>query len=191
VPHFGAFAERGFRAGSAVKADQVFLPVLENSAKAQRLRTALSVFERSKFFFSLPGSLAEFIEAGKYEAALRTYNKGKFLRESRQGQTIPGESSINGRSGHPASEQKRILDKVWSNVEKVMAEMKSLLLSKLQEPGRSVEEQEKTIEILLELNTSEDPIWTYFDSQHTHVIKRINDSYRSGVAAINSGCIRR
>lgn len=63
MPHFGAFAERGFRAGSAVKADQVFLPVLENSAKAQRLRTALSVFERSKFFFSLPGSLAEFIEA--------------------------------------------------------------------------------------------------------------------------------
>lgn len=49
--------------GSAVKANQVFLPVLENSAKAQRLRTTLSVFERSKFFFSLPGSLAESIEA--------------------------------------------------------------------------------------------------------------------------------
>ena len=49
--------------GSTVKANQVFLPVLENSAKAQRLRTTLSVFERSKFFFSLPGSLAESIEA--------------------------------------------------------------------------------------------------------------------------------
>ncbi|KAF8553802.1 hypothetical protein OG21DRAFT_1603880 [Imleria badia] len=171
---------------SAVKANQVFLPVLENSAKAQRLRTTLSVFERSKFLFSLPGSLAESIEAGKYEAALRTYNKGKFLRDSRQGQSIPVESSANGKSGGPASEQRRISDKVWSNVEKVMAEMKSLLLSKLQEPGRSVEEQEKTIEILLELNTSEDPIWTYFDSHHTHVMKQINTSYRSGVEAINN-----
>ncbi|KAI9568121.1 exocyst complex component Sec5-domain-containing protein [Boletus coccyginus] len=171
---------------TAVKANQVFLPVLENSAKAQRLRTTLSVFERSKFFFSLPGSLAEFIEAGKYEAALRTYNKGKFLRDSRQGQMIPVESSANGKPDSAASEQKRILDKVWSNVEKVMAEMKSLLLSKLQEPSRSVEEQEKTIEILLELNTSEDPIWTYFDGQHTHVMKQINASYQSGAEAISN-----
>lgn len=59
---------------------------------------------------------------------------------------IPIESSANGKPDSAASEQKRILDKVWSNVEKVMAEMKSLLLSKLQEPSRSVEEQEKTIE---------------------------------------------
>lgn len=53
--------------GSAVKANQVFLPVLENSSKAQRLRTTLSVFDRSKFFFSLPGSLAESIEAVSLE----------------------------------------------------------------------------------------------------------------------------
>ena len=62
---------------------------------------------------------------------------------------IPVESSANGKSNGPVSEQKRILDKVWSNVEKVMAEMKSLLLSKLQEPSRSVEEQEKTIECVV------------------------------------------
>jgi len=59
---------------------------------------------------------------------------------------MPVESSANGKPDGAASEQKRILDKVWSNVEKVMTEMKSLLLSKLQEPSRSVEEQEKTIE---------------------------------------------
>lgn len=59
---------------------------------------------------------------------------------------IPAESSAHGKPDGAMSEQKRILEKVWSNVEKVMAEMKSLLLSKLQEPSRSVEEQEKTIE---------------------------------------------
>lgn len=31
--------------------------------KAQKLRTTLGVFERSKFFFSLPGTLIESIEA--------------------------------------------------------------------------------------------------------------------------------
>lgn len=46
----------------AQKADQVFLPVLENASKAQKLRSTLGVFERSKFFFNLPGSLMESIE---------------------------------------------------------------------------------------------------------------------------------
>ena len=31
----------------ATKADQVFLPVLENASKAQKLRSTLAVFERS------------------------------------------------------------------------------------------------------------------------------------------------
>ena len=48
---------------SATKADQVFLPVLENASKAQKLRSTLGVFERSKFFFNLPSSLMEAIEA--------------------------------------------------------------------------------------------------------------------------------
>ena len=34
--------------------------------KAQKLRTTLGVFERSKFFFSLPGTLIESIEAVHY-----------------------------------------------------------------------------------------------------------------------------
>lgn len=52
--------------GSAVKANQVFLPVLENASKAQKLRTTLSVFERSKFFFSLPGTIVECIGAVRF-----------------------------------------------------------------------------------------------------------------------------
>lgn len=130
--------------GSAVKANQVFLPVLENSAKAQKLRTTLGVFERSKFFFSLPGFLVESIEAGRYEAALRQYNKGKFLLDSRPGQLLPIEAGAN--TGSSTAQQKRILDKVWVNVEKVMGEMKALLLARLQDPGRSVEEMERGIE---------------------------------------------
>jgi exocyst complex component 2 len=48
---------------AAVKANQVFLPVLENSSKARKLRTTVGIFERSKFFFNLPGSIIESIEA--------------------------------------------------------------------------------------------------------------------------------
>lgn len=45
------------------RADQVFLPVLENAVKAQKLRSTLGVFERSKFLFNLPGQLMESINA--------------------------------------------------------------------------------------------------------------------------------
>lgn len=169
---------------SAVKANQVFLPVLENSAKAQKLRTTLGVFERSKFFFSLPGFLVESIEAGRYEAALRQYNKGKFLLDSRPGQLLPIEAGAN--TGSSTAQQKRILDKVWVNVEKVMGEMKALLLARLQDPGRSVEEMERGIEILLELNVPEDPIWTYFDSQHKRIMDRMSAAYRAGVSNIDA-----
>ena len=37
--------------------------MLENALKAQKLRNTLGVFERSKFFFNLPGSLVEAIDA--------------------------------------------------------------------------------------------------------------------------------
>ncbi len=48
---------------AAVKANQVFLPVLENASKAHKLRTTLGVFERSKFFFNLPSFIIESTEA--------------------------------------------------------------------------------------------------------------------------------
>lgn len=45
------------------KADTVFLPILENALKAQKLQSTLSIFEKSKFFFNLPGSILSSIKA--------------------------------------------------------------------------------------------------------------------------------
>jgi exocyst complex component 2 len=54
-----------------MKANQVFLPVLENASKAQKLRTTLGVFERSKFFFNLPSFIIESVEAVSSETIFR------------------------------------------------------------------------------------------------------------------------
>ncbi|CDO75740.1 hypothetical protein BN946_scf184921.g16 [Trametes cinnabarina] len=172
---------------AAQKADQVFLPVLENAMKAQKLRTTLGVFDRSKFFFNLPTSLIECIEAGRYEAAMRDYKKGKLLLETRPNQLLPVGTTKDGQpSGSAQQQQKRILDKVWATVEKVMSQMRNELLAKLQEPSRSVEEQEKTIEILYEFSTSDDPAWTYFDAQHQHIVQSMRDAYISAVNNIQA-----
>ena len=53
---------RHMETAGAQKADQVYLPVLENAMKTQKLRTTLSVFDRSRFFFNLPTSLVEAVE---------------------------------------------------------------------------------------------------------------------------------
>ncbi|KAG8767750.1 hypothetical protein FRC15_005489, partial [Serendipita sp. 397] len=140
---------------AASKSDTVFLPVLENAEKAAKLRSTLGVFERSKFFFNLPGSLLESIQAGRYDVALRDYKKGKYLLESRPGQLLPSSPGSN-----TDIQQKRIFDKVWSAVEKTMDQMKAALLNRLKETSRTLDEHEKTIEILLELSTSDKPIWS-------------------------------
>ncbi|TFK41615.1 exocyst complex component Sec5-domain-containing protein [Crucibulum laeve] len=170
---------------AARKANQVFLPVLENSSKAQKLRTTLGVFERSKFFFNLPSFIIESIEAGRYEVAMRDYKKGKYLLESRPGQLLPIGNIKDGATSIAAEQQqKRVLEKVWGSVEKAMGEMRNVLYSQLQDPTRTVEEQEKTLEVLLELQSNDDPVWTYFDSQHKDILNRMNKAYRTSITTI-------
>ncbi|KIY47316.1 hypothetical protein FISHEDRAFT_74769 [Fistulina hepatica ATCC 64428] len=171
---------------ATVKANQVFLPVLENASKASKLRTTLGVFERSRFFFNLPGSIIEAVEAGRYEVAMRDYKKGRMLLETRPGQLLPIGTTKDGQASATAEQQqKRILDKVWANVEKALAEMRNALMSQLQDPRRSFEELEKTLEILSDLNISEDPVWTYFDSQHQFIMDQLTKSFAVSEAAIN------
>lgn len=78
---------------------------------------------------------------------MRDYKKGKFMMESRAGQLLPISAPKDSQSAIIAErQQKRILDKVWGTVEKAMGEMRTLLVNQLQESGRPVEDQEKTIE---------------------------------------------
>ncbi|CAA7268370.1 unnamed protein product [Cyclocybe aegerita] len=169
------------------KANQVFLPVLENASKTQKLRTTLGVFERSKFFFNLPSFIIESIEAGRYEIALRDYKKGKYLLENRPGQLLPiGTTKDPVATKNAELQQQRVLDKVWNSVEKAMGEMRNVLVSQLQDATRTVDEQEKTLEVLLELQSNDDPVWTYFDSHHKHIMNAMSTAYRSSVRAIEA-----
>ena len=114
------------------------------------------------------------------------------MLESRPEQLLPIGNTLAKDSVIP-EQQKRILDKVWSTAEKVMGEMRNLLLLQLQDPSRTVDEHEKIIEylthscilrdvssqwccrILLELSSNEDPMWKYFDGQHAFIMKRMKD----------------
>ncbi|OCF43322.1 exocyst protein [Kwoniella heveanensis CBS 569] len=152
------------------RADQVFLPVLENAVKASKLRSTLGVVEKSKFLFNLPSQLLEYINAGKYDQALREYKKGSFLQSSRSGQLIPGVNASR-------EQQKRVFDKVWSSVEAIMSDMREKLDAGLKDHNRSIEEQERTIEILIELDQSDEPAWAYLEYQHKHILDHMRSIY--------------
>ncbi len=69
------------------------------------------------------------------------------MMESRAGQLLPISAPKDSQSAIIAErQQKQILDKVWGTVEKAMGEMRALLVNQLQEPGRPIEDKEKTIE---------------------------------------------
>ena len=125
------------------------------------------------------------------------------MLESRPEQLLPvGNTSGKDKDSVIPEQQKRILDRVWSTVEKVMGEMRNLLLVQLQDPSRAVDEHEKTIEyvvhryitpdsssrshcrILLELSSNEDPMWKYFDGQHAFIMKRMKDIRTSAIANV-------
>jgi len=155
------------------KADQVYAPLLENRKKAERLRSTLGVFERSKFFFNLPGTLIEAIEAEKYDAFLLAYKRGSNMLDSRPGQVLNLPAPSNPEE---LAQQKRIFDKVWLEVEKVVNDFKSKLLAKLatwSDSSKPVEEIEKTIEIILELDPVSDPAWTFCEHQHKSIIGKL------------------
>ena len=73
------------------------------------------------------------------------------MLETRPGQLLPITTNKDeikeGESSVPLEQrQKKILEKVWNAVERVIGEMKSKLTDQLKDPRRSVDEHEKTIE---------------------------------------------
>ncbi|EIW69869.1 hypothetical protein TREMEDRAFT_29687 [Tremella mesenterica DSM 1558] len=173
---------------TAHRADQVFLPVLENAVKAQKLRTTLGVFEKSKFLFNLPGLLMDLINVGKYEQALRDYKRGMYLNSSRTGQLIPG---LPANTPEQKAQHRRIFDKVWTSVEKIMSDLRVKLDAGLKDSSRSAEEQERTIEILIDLEGCDDPAWAYLEYQHSHIfdtMKAIHKRCLESVKSANQAC---
>ncbi|CAG8604734.1 2351_t:CDS:10 [Ambispora gerdemannii] len=182
---------------AAAKADQVFGPVLENRMKAEKIRSTLTVLEKFKFFFSLPSSLMESLKQQKYDIVIRDYKKGKKALESilASSDTSLDNNIQTPSNGSPekenddsalAAQYRKVFDKIWAEVEKIMEEMREQLFKQLTEPWRSMEEQEKTINILLELETVEDPVWHYLDSQYKYIIDLLKESYKEQIDKIEA-----
>ena len=85
-----------------------------------------------------------------------------------------------------------------------MAELKKVLVAQLQDPSRSVEEHEKTLECvllfsmkgivdfylfyvdrtLLEFQSNDEALWIYFDSHSNHIMERMNSEHSSSIKVV-------
>ncbi|KAI9257261.1 exocyst complex component Sec5-domain-containing protein [Phascolomyces articulosus] len=176
------------------RADQIYGPIVERRQKVEKVRSTLTVLQRYKFFFNLPSSLLESIKQHKYETAIRDYKKGKFLYHDLQRSSsididsddMDGQMSSMENHANITELHRKVFEKVWTEVNKIVVELRGVLLKMLADPWRSMEEQEKTINFLFDLDTTEDPAWYYLDSQYQWIIGLLKETYDTNVKKLNA-----
>ncbi|GAA5945363.1 hypothetical protein JCM3775_002199 [Rhodotorula graminis] len=179
---YGVKGMRNTLKTASARAETVFQPIVDARTKAERLKSTLGVFERSKFFFNLPTILGEAVEEGRYEVALQAYKKGRHILASRPAQLLGLPVPTTPQQ---QQQQKRIYDKVWGQVEKIIGDLRATLGKKLRDTKRGLDEVEKTIEILLELDPSDDPVWIFFDTQHRHIVQLLRTTAEASLSRIH------
>lgn len=80
---------------------------------------------------------------GRYEVALQAYKKGRYILASRPAQLLGLPVPTTPQQ---QQQQKRIYDKVWGQVEKIIGDLRATLGKRLRDTKRGLDEVEKTIE---------------------------------------------
>ena len=120
----------------------MYNPVLDSRAKAERLRATLIILGRHKEYFNLPSMIANDIKtvllSGNYSpliqgdstALLVSYNRAQALHAEYTGST-PLTSAPP--SATTALANRRVFDKVWEEVQRLVAGYRFTLTRKLKE----------------------------------------------------------
>ncbi|KAK9477484.1 exocyst complex component Sec5-domain-containing protein [Lipomyces japonicus] len=144
------------------KAALIIQPIMDNRAQADRLKATLALIEKHRYLFDLPSKLAEDIKSGLHDSVIRDYKRG--LSQTEESRTLPHspELALN------LIEQRRVIERIWSEVEVVVEDYRDQLWKDLSET-RPNENFLSIIKILLELGVEDNPIWVWLESQVDHI----------------------
>ncbi|KAG0256701.1 hypothetical protein DFQ27_005532 [Actinomortierella ambigua] len=168
------------------KAHEAINPLLERREKVEKLRSTMGLLEPYRLFFNLPNTLQESIQQGKYQQAARDYNKGKILLA----QAIPNSTPATSDSASVNSQntiletKKKVFMRIWSEVERIVAGLRAILEAELEEPWRGMEEHERNIRLLYDLDTPTDPVWHCLSSQYRWIKKIMAESYDEQILSL-------
>ncbi|KAJ2454407.1 Exocyst complex component S5 [Coemansia sp. RSA 2336] len=153
------------------KADEIYNPIIERRARAEKIRSTLSVIERYKFYFNLPSSLIEYTRQSRFDVAVREYKKGRQLLQAVTDGAM--------EDGSQATALGKIFQHVWNEVQESVVELRTALFRRLAQPNRAYSEQENVIRYLLEIDPGEtDPVAFYLERQHTWIVDKMAEDYR-------------
>lgn len=91
---------------------------------------------------------------GKYETAIRDYKKGKYLYQNLKDESVSTAEATDDIDATVAKMDKdsgitelhrKVFDKVWTEVDKIVIELRAVLFKMLEDPWSPIEEHEKTI----------------------------------------------
>ncbi|KAJ1765850.1 Exocyst complex component S5 [Coemansia sp. RSA 2523] len=159
------------------KADEIYNPIIERRARAEKIRSTLSVIERYKFYFNLPSSLIEYTRKGRFDVAVREYKKGRQLLQAVTDGSVGDNSALT--EDPQATALGKIFQHVWNEVQESVVELRNALFRRLGQPSRPYSEQENVIRHLLEIDPGEtDPVAFYLERQHTWIVEKMEEDYR-------------
>ncbi|KAI8866223.1 hypothetical protein GQ42DRAFT_106848, partial [Ramicandelaber brevisporus] len=177
-------------------ADEVYNPIVERRARAEKIRATLNIVERYRFFFNLPSRLMELVAKHNYEATIREYRKGLLLFQ----QSINNSISSGNENGIG-----KLLGKIWDEVQDCIDVCRHELHRELGIASRSLDQQERHIQSLVELNRlsttapprstadpskppvePEDPVAICHRNQHKWILGQLQDAYTTHLARMNA-----
>ncbi|KNC97690.1 uncharacterized protein SPPG_07153 [Spizellomyces punctatus DAOM BR117] len=163
-----------------VDASALYTPLLERRLKAERIRTTLSVLGQWKFFFNLPSVLQGYHSKAKYDALVRDYQKGKYLMESsfgRNSQRLGVKATGKEKDALLPQAHQKVFEKVWNEAENIVSECRRELFRQLGESWVPLENQERIMTYLIELNADPDPVQLYVEKQYEWILSRLRQAY--------------
>ncbi|KAI8825748.1 exocyst complex component Sec5-domain-containing protein [Fimicolochytrium jonesii] len=170
-----------------VDAGTLYNPLLQRRVQAAKIRSTLAVLGQWKFFFNLPSVLQGYAKKAKYDALVRDYQKGKYLMHSSFGENSQRRTALNSKEKDALLPQhhQAVFEKVWSEVESIVAQARQQLFLRLSEPWLALDVQERNMTFLIELGAETDPVHVYLDKQYQWIVERLRKAYRTHLRTLD------
>ncbi|ORX89253.1 hypothetical protein K493DRAFT_267300 [Basidiobolus meristosporus CBS 931.73] len=174
---YGTKVTRQCLEDTTAKAHEAFGPIMSRIQKGLTIRSTLTAIDRYRLLFNLPCSLLESIEEKKFEVAVHDYKRGKVAMQSFTNAVFNPEKQEDSSAEFENASIKRLLDKVWKEVEEIVMHLRTNLFKQLGDTSVPMEAQEKNIIYLLELDSKIDPVWFYLESQFKYIVQSLNSTF--------------
>ncbi|KAJ3190108.1 hypothetical protein HDU85_000399 [Gaertneriomyces sp. JEL0708] len=171
-------------------AASLYTPLLERRAKAEKIRMTLGILNQWRFFFNLPSVVRQHIQAEKYDALVRDYQKGKYMLRKSFG--IASQNQSRKRAADKDKDAllpqhyKSVFEKVWDEVERLVDECRANLFVMLKDVHSSLDVRLRVAGYLSDLDAKEEPVLALLDSLHTWILKDLMTAYAAHHKAVES-----